>query len=87
MPHINMSHYLEIFFFFFFVWGGGREGSNKHAAVNCGKITDSSKKEIVFVLQESTCEDSDDSTLHARVLITVACSFLLNCAAFCVMTE
>lgn len=73
-------------FFFSFVWGVGG-GSDKHGAVNCGKITDSCKKEIVFVLLESTCEDSDDSTLHARVLITVTCSFLLNCAAFCVMAE
>lgn len=61
-----------------------REGSNRLGVVNWGKITDSGKKKkkIVFVLQESTCEDSDDSTLRARVLIMVACSLLLNCAAF-----
>lgn len=44
---MQICHIIWRFFLFFFLCmggGGGREGSNKHGVVNCGKITDSSKK-------------------------------------------
>lgn len=48
---------------------GGVQTSTARSTV--AKLLIRVKKKIVFVLQESTCEDSDDRTLHARVLITV----------------